>query len=139
MPAPALLALASAVAPKLIDMISGTIDKVVPDKDLAEKIKQDITSQIIPYFTQLLESQRDIIVAEAKSDSWMARNWRPITMLTFVFIIANNYILYPYMSLFWAAAPTLELPDFMWELLKIGLGGYVVGRSGEKIMKAYKS
>jgi hypothetical protein len=25
------------------------------------------------------------------------------------------------------------------DIIKVGLGGYVVGRSGEKIMKAYKS
>ncbi len=59
-------------------------------------------------------------------------------MLTFVAIIANNYILYPYLALFWSDAPVLEIPPDMWGLLKIGLGGYVVGRSGEKIATAWK-
>ena len=59
-------------------------------------------------------------------------------MLTFVAIIANNYILYPYISLFWNAAPILEIPPDMWGLLKIGLGGYVVGRSAEKVAKALR-
>ena len=57
---------------------------------------------------------------------------------TFVFIIANNYILYPYLSLFFTEAPVLAIPPDMWDLLKIGLGGYVVGRSGEKMVKAWK-
>ena len=59
-------------------------------------------------------------------------------MLTFVAIIANNYILYPYLSLFWGEAPVLEIPPDMWGLLKIGLGGYVVGRSAEKVAKVIK-
>jgi len=56
----------------------------------------------------------------------------------FVFIIANNYIIYPYLSLFFSKAPILKIPPDMWELLKIGLGGYVVGRSVEKALKFYK-
>ena len=74
-------------------------------------------------------------MAEANSDHWIVAAWRPITMLTFVTIIANNYIVYPYLSLFWSEAPNLDLPPDLWDLLKIGLGGYVVGRSGEKIAK----
>ena len=60
-------------------------------------------------------------------------------MLVFVVIIANNYIIYPYLSLFWPEAPTLEIPPDMWGLLKIGLGGYVVGRSAEKAVTAWKA
>jgi len=76
-----------------------------------------------------------VVEAEAKSEHWLTANWRPIAMLTFVVIIANNYILYPYLSLFWTDAPTLAIPPDMWNLLKIGLGGYVVSRGAEKIAK----
>jgi hypothetical protein len=79
-----------------------------------------------------------IITAEAQSEHFITATWRPITMLVFVAIIANNYILYPYMSLFWAEAPRLELPEHMWELLKIGIGGYICFRGGEKIMREYR-
>jgi hypothetical protein len=53
-------------------------------------------------------------------------------------IIANNYIIFPYLSLFDATkdgVTQLELPKFMWECLKLGLSGYIVGRSAEKIAK----
>ncbi len=53
-------------------------------------------------------------------------------------IIANNYILYPYLALFFEGAPKLEIPPDMWALLKIGLGGYVVGRSVEKAVIGLK-
>ena len=32
----------------------------------------------------------------------------------------------------------MTIPPDMWALLKIGLGGYVVGRSGEKIAQVWK-
>jgi len=89
------------------------------------------------YNKEIIKQQGQIVTAEATSESWLARNWRPITMLTFVFIIANNYIFYPYLSLFGITATPLDIPQDMWSLLKIGLGGYVVGRSVEKSIKSY--
>lgn len=97
-----------------------------------------MNKELNDYSKAVIQEKSKIIQAEANSDSWMARNWRPITMLVFVFIIANNYILFPYISLFGGTATALAIPNDMWDLLKIGLGGYVVGRSVEKTMKVYK-
>lgn len=88
--------------------------------------------------SKLIDAQREIIVAEAKGESWLQRNWRPILMLTIVAIVANNYLLFPYMSLFTTKTVILELPEKLWSLMQIGVGGYVLGRSGEKIMAEIK-
>ena len=85
---------------------------------------------VLNYESQLLDSQASIIIAEAKGESWLQRNWRPITMLTFVFLIFHNSALVTWFGL----APIPIEPD-LWDVIKIGLGGYVVGRSGEKIYK----
>lgn len=113
------------------------VDDFVPDKDLANKLKAALQQQIMQIahgeFIELLRSQTAIILAEAKG-GWLQRNWRPLLMATFMVIIANNYIIHPYLQLF---APgkslALTLPPEMWSLLKIGVGGYVVGRSVEKV------
>ena len=97
-----------------------------------------MTQEMNKYSETLTKTQGAIIEAEAKGDSWLQRSWRPITMLVFVFIIANNYILFPYISLFGGTATALDIPPDMWDLLKLGLSGYVVGRSIEKSVKAYK-
>jgi len=117
---------------------SKIIDKIFPDKSEAQKAKLALLElEQKGELAELVESSA-IVQAEANSDSWLAANWRPLTMMCFTTIIANNYILYPYISLFWADAPILELPAQMWDLLKIGIGGYIVGRSSEKVVKAYK-
>lgn len=82
------------------------------------------------------EAQAKVIIAEAQGESWLQRNWRPILMLTIVFIVMNNYVIAPYISLFGYKSLALELPETMWNLMNIGVGGYVVGRSGEKIATA---
>jgi len=107
------------------------------EQGLAEAQNQ-LTTNIIKYSENELEQRASIIKAEAQGDSWIQKSWRPITMLVFVFIIANNYILFPYISLFGGTATSLNIPPDMWELLKLGLGGYVVGRSVEKGIKHYK-
>ena len=113
------------------------LDKVIPDPlARAEAARKLIETQQAGHFKEL-ESSMQVVVTEAQSEHWLTANWRPITMLSFVAIICNNYIVYPYLSLFWSQAPVLAIPPDMWELLKIGLGGYVVGRTVEKTMETY--
>jgi hypothetical protein len=123
--------------------VFGIIDKAVVDKDEAERLKatlkMDMMGQQHDEIQALLDSKTKIILAEAQG-GWLQRNWRPLLMLIFMIIIANNYIMFPYISLFFPGkAVMLVLPDFMWELLKIGVGGYVVGRSVEKGISTWKN
>jgi hypothetical protein len=128
-----LLPILGTVFKKVVDVI----DKSVKDKDLAEKLKAQLEELILVEQYQLilkeLESKKEIIVSEATGHSWLQRNWRPITMLVFVYIIAHNYIIAPLFSL-----KFLPIPPDMWELLKLGIGGYVIGRSAEKIAEIYR-
>ena len=122
------------------DAVKGVTDLVgqfVEDKDKANELETNIKNKLLSLEQEVITAQRDVIVAEAKSQSFIARNWRPIMMLTFVGIIANNYILFPYITLFGGTAITLEIPPDMWSLLKIGVGGYVMGRSGEKMVESF--
>lgn len=82
------------------------------------------------YVTQ----QANVVIAEAKSDSWIARNWRPITMLTFVSIIVWNYIIIGTIGAFVPTIHPVSVPPDMWNLLKLGIGGYIGARTVEKVV-----
>jgi|TARA_R110000796_G_scaffold66490_4_gene152941 hypothetical protein len=122
----------------LFPIIGEVIKRVLPNKDKQVEAQSKLNSMMLDGSFKEFEKQADIIIAEAQSEHKLTAQWRPITMLVFVIIIANNYLVYPYLSLFWIEAPLLELPPDLWQLLKIGLGGYVVGRSGEKIAQVFK-
>jgi len=128
----------------LVDFNLGDVGGLFTDIRRAltgEEIKdpQKVLDRLTEFETSLHTAKSKIIEAEAKSEHWLVSPWRPVTMLTFTFIVANNYIIAPYASaLFSVQIPTLELTENMWELLKIGLGGYIVGRSVEKAVKNYK-
>lgn len=126
----------------VVEKILGVVDQAVEDKDAANKLKAEIQTKLMSLDYSALETEMkaraEIITAEARGESWMQRNWRPILMLTIVAIVANNYLVFPYVDLFGFKAPLLELPEKLWTLMEIGVGGYILGRSGEKIVKSYK-
>ena len=117
--------------------VTNLVGQFVEDKDKANELETAIKRKLLSLEQSVIDAQKEVIVAEATSQSFIARNWRPIMMLTFVFIIGNNYILFPYIKLFGGTAMVLEIPPDMWGLLKIGVGGYVLGRSGEKMGDSY--
>lgn len=124
---------------KVIEKGLGIIDQFVEDKDKANELKTAIQRQILiqnhDELVKSLDAQMKVILAEAKG-GWLQRNWRPILMLTIIAIIANNYVIAPYVGLFFPGkAVMLELPGGLWALLNVGVGGYVAGRTAEKILK----
>ena len=120
----------------ITNLISTAVTRIWPDKTKIAELDAELSKMAKSGELEVIASKFGVIQAEANSKHFITAAWRPITMLTFVAIIANNYLLYPYLSLFWNQAPVLDIPPDMWGLLKIVLGGYVVGRSAEKIASA---
>jgi hypothetical protein len=75
-----------------------------------------------------LAARAEIVKTEAASEHWLAANWRPILMLTFGGLIVARW--------FGWAAPNLSESEYLklWSIVELGIGGYVIGRSAEKII-----
>ena len=122
---------------KIIDWFGGSVikdllgglDKLFTSKEEKIKAESIIKQILIEKQLELQQMQTDVIIAEAKG-KWLQRSWRPILMLSFGFIVIYVKFIAPVFGL---TIPALEIE--FWELLKIGIGGYVVGRSAEKISK----
>ena len=123
----------SAIAP-LAKILFSTIEKAVPDKDLQERLKAQLNEQLLKSSTEELKAAASIVEAEAKA-GWFTASWRPLLMYVLIFILVWNYILGPVIKIIFGSVITFELPGDVWTLLQIGLGGYVVGRSGESIAR----
>lgn len=105
------------------DLHTSDEEKMLLKKEMM-KLENEVTLKAMELEKQLVEANSSIIKAEATGGSWIQRNWRPITMLTFLVLVVLD-------SFGWLANP---LADEAWVLLQIGLGGYVAGRSVEKII-----
>lgn len=104
----------------VLDAGKTLIDKFWPDAGEAEKNKMQM-------FLSVFAAQADIVKTEAASSNWLAASWRPIVMLTFTALIVARW--------FGWAAPNLSPEEYikLWDIVELGLGGYVIGRSVEKV------
>jgi len=98
------------------------------DETKRKEIEATLQSAIIQNSADIERAAGEIVKAEAASNSWLAANWRPLTMLVFVSLIVARW-------LGWTA-PGMTEAEYLsiYDLIKIGLGGYVVGRSAEKML-----
>jgi hypothetical protein len=128
----------SSLLKPISDTVNNVINKIIPDKTLALQLQAEITKELISSDEMDIENAVKVIVAEAQGQSALQRNWRPILMLSIVAIIVNNYILAPYLTSFGLHVVTLALPDKLFSLMEIGVGGYVMGRTGEKMLETWK-
>lgn len=107
--------------------IGDTIDSISTSDQEKLAAKEKLTSTVMTHLVTALQAQAGIITTEAQGN-WLQRSWRPILMLSFGFIIIYRYFLSQVLAL-----PAVDLPVNFWELLNLGIGGYVVGRSVEKV------
>lgn len=117
-----------ALFPILAPILGKVAGSLFPDPEAKAKAESEMMQQLIGHQAEIEAAAGQIIQTEAASKHWLAANWRPVTMLTFVGLIVARW--------FGFAAPELSEAEYLklWSIVELGLGGYVVGRSVEKIM-----
>jgi len=123
----------AALLPILGNIVSGVAKNLFPDpaeETKRQQFEQQFTLGIMQQANAIEQAAAEVVKAEAGSSHWLAANWRPITMLTFVGLVVARWLGY--------AAEGMTEAEYLsiYDLIKIGLGGYVVGRSAEKIVPA---
>lgn len=120
----------TALLPVLTKIIGSVADKVFPnpaDELKRQELQNAIQIAMIEKTGDIEMAAADIVKAEAQGESVLQRNWRPVLMLTFGALIVARW--------FGWSAPNLSESEYLklWDIVQLGLGGYVIGRSCEKI------
>jgi hypothetical protein len=121
---------------RIFDPLAALLDEAASSASAREAarvklaaVKADAFSAALAFEEDRLATAARLVAAKAGGQSWLQRNWRPLTMLCFLFLVmADSFGLLAF-----------RLSAEAWGLLQIGLGGYVVGRSVEKIAPQIKS
>jgi len=115
----------------LIPALAPIIGKVIANRfpDPAEKAKAEaeVLREMMAHQAQIEQAASQIVSGEVASSHWLAANWRPVLMLTFAALIVARWMGW--------VAPNLSEAEYLklWSIIELGLGGYVIGRSVEKI------
>ena len=121
--------------------LSKILDAYVSDVELRRKLAAEIERQTLGYFQRTAELGADVVMAETNSDHWLSRSWRPLLMLMLMgFLLLVGFVL-PVADLIAGHRVAFEprwqsLPEGFWQFLTVGAGGYIGGRSLEKVAGA---
>jgi hypothetical protein len=108
------------------DLARSIVNAIAPDKTQVEKdLAQQAVMQLMAD-SEIFRARARIVEAEV-GGSGIKAWWRPVTMLVFLAIVVARFLGYD------AKAMTPDDYAQLWLLLKIGIGGYVGGRSVEKV------
>lgn len=122
----------AALIPAITSLVGSVIDKAIPDKGKAEELKAQITLAAMNEGAKELEGAIKVITAEAQGESWLQRNWRPLLMLWFAGLVGAHWLGFTPPNL--PSDVVINLLD----IVQVGVGGYVLGRSAEKVVREYK-
>ena len=112
---------------KVLDIV----DDVVEDKDEANRLKFQIQRQLIETKSCELEAQAKIVLAEAQG-SWLQRNWRPLLMVIFAGLVVAHWFG------FTASNIPESVQNSLLNIVMVGVGGYVMGRSSENVVNKWQ-
>lgn len=122
----------SSGATELVKSVGGVIDNLSTSKEEKLEAERKIKELILNHESKVQEEVSKRWDSDMKSDSWLSKNVRPITLM---FLVLSTVL----MVFIDAGAISFEVDEDWKELLKMVLitciGAYFGGRSYEKIKK----
>jgi len=113
---------------KMVDDLTTTDEERLEIKRKIQEANLKFGEKMLQYEADKLTHQADLIKAEITGKSWFQRNWRPLMMLWFAVLLGMYWFDVTPKNL------SQETIDNLFTLLQVGIGGYIVGRSAEKII-----
>jgi hypothetical protein len=117
----------AALLPALVPILGDVIRRLVPDSEAQAKVEAELSVALMQRAQEIENAAASIVKTEAASEHWLTATWRPIVMLVLTAMIVARWLGY--------SAPNISEAEALklWSIVEIGLGGYVIGRSAEKI------
>ena len=110
----------------LVSAVGEIVDRLTLPGREKKQLETDILRLLIAVEEKTISEQAASIRVEARGN-WLQRSWRPIVMLVFTLIILAGTFL---------NLPILADTSRFWDLLEIGLGGYIIGRGSEQLVSS---
>ena len=110
----------------LVSAVGNIVNRLTLPGREKKQLETDILRLLIAVEEKTISEQAAAIREEARGN-WLQRSWRPIVMLVFTLIILAGTFL---------NLPILADTSRFWDLLEIGLGGYIIGRGSEQLVSS---
>ena len=122
--------LLSLLLPGIIEILK----RVIPDPAAQAEAEKSVTALLLENQAAIVTAAKDVMVADSASGDAYTSRARP----TVVYWSLGAISLIAVLAIFGGAAPVLgafqQVPDKLWDLMTYGIGAYMLGRSGEKML-----
>jgi|TARA_R110000851_G_C13064148_1_gene564245 hypothetical protein len=126
----------------MLDEIFKLISKVIPDTAKAKELEAQIKISYDNALSEGVKANKEIVLAEIQSDSWLQRSWRPIAALI---VFGAIFVRFPLYHLLRLIVSMYELNIYLPELEELSSDFYLMatafisiyahGRSVEKRLR----
>ena len=107
----------------LIPVVSGLLDKFIPDADTKQKLSHEISTMAEKHAQEIALAQIKVNEAEAKGN-WFQSSWRPATAWVCVLGFLVNFLVSPLCAGFGIDIPQADTATMLPVLMgMLGLGG----------------
>ncbi|MCB1378465.1 MAG: hypothetical protein KDK89_08895 [Alphaproteobacteria bacterium] len=118
--------------------LNKVLDAYVSDIELRRKLAAELEQQFMTQISRSMELGTSVVLAETQSEHWLTRSWRPMLMLILMGFLIVVGLLLPLVDMIAGHPVRFEprwtlLPTGFWDFLSVGMGGYIGGRSLEKV------
>jgi len=119
---------------KLVGLLKGNfvkdagviLDDLTGSDEEKSIVKNKLTDLLMNALLQVKQLQASVIMAEIGKGSWLTANWRPIVMMALTGLLIAKWTGFTV-----DVSEALELE--LMKIIKIGIGGYIGGRTLEKV------
>ncbi len=110
------------IVKQLIGPVTGVLEKVIPDRDLRDKLAHEISTMAEKHANEIAKSQIEVNKVEA-AGNWFQASWRPLCGYVCVLGLAINFLVSPVAAAFEVNVPQADMGEMMPILLgMLGLG-----------------
>lgn len=132
-------ALASPLIKSAFELLLPVVHDVLGGGRTADKALAQIKLKAMDIDGARIAASHKIIMADQQGTA-LQRNWRPIAMFVFMSLLVYQVVIVTIVNATFGTntiAPDAQLTHEIIQVIKWGMGGYIVGRSGEKIARTF--
>jgi len=125
--------IAGPIIGKVMDLVMSFQNRKLGEAELRAEVER----AVLDTFAEVSKSQASVIEAEMRGENWLQRNWRPMVAVGLAIIPISYGIIFP-VAVAWFGMEPVRVGDdllrWIMDAVVICLGGYIGGRSLEKIV-----
>ena len=133
--------LAAPLTDAFVSVLKTAGQRKLSEEEARAKAQKAIAAALGEASASLDAARRDALLADLRGEGWLQRNWRPIVALTAFFTYWHVVAVIPHLvSWGWMAPPRFGERglDNLFLLTSICVGGYIGGRTVEKIASLFR-